>query len=450
MNSYYQIVPENVYTNLAEIHSLLSPGIKGYSPDCLTEVISTIACQIRKEAGPVPISTAYINKLVPQGQCYLKGLIDLGIIVRSGRFIPGEVCYKYEFAPEYQSKYITIALTNMKLVRRIRMVWDEVRGKEARTIRGRSEQVMFLKKLTIAKDYREYLDQHFLKDTHQYNCLLQSAIRIENGDHERCKIDDTSGRFHSIITNLSKELRPFLRINGEPLVNVDVRNSQPYLSTILLTDPGKVAWMTKNTAFALLLQSLKVSVNKSDVKIYISLVITGQLYEFLMQEFTKEGLILTRGETKTQVLRILFARNRLPKDECNRKARLIFRNRFPTVHRIFSKVRGSEKGDRFQNFSRFAILLQRIESYLMLDVILKRIYRELPGTIAVTIHDSIMTGILTNNVEAVMNIMIQELQNFVGFRPQLKIEGLLEDKEEGKGEAVLLNHYVITNSVSHN
>jgi len=65
---------------------------------------------------------------------------------------------------------------------------------------------------------------------------------------------------------------------------------------------------------------------------------------------------------------------------------------------------------------------------LMLDVILKRIYRELPGTIAITIHDSIMTGVLTNNVEAIRKIMIEELTFFVGFAPKIKIEGIIEEK----------------------
>lgn len=91
----------------------------------------------------------------------------------------------------------------------------------------------------------------------------------------------------------------------------------------------------------------------------------------------------------------------LPKDETNRKCRIIFKKHFPTVQRIFNKVRGNEKGDKYQNYKRFAILLQRIEAYLMLDVILKRVYKELPGVIAITVHDSIMTGILTNKTEEV-------------------------------------------------
>ena len=259
---------------------------------------------------------------------------------------------------------------------------------------------------------------------------------------------------------MAKGLRPFLRVNGEALVNLDVKNSQPYLSTILLTNPGKVSFLVKNTAFAFMLLSLKVSLSE-DVKKYISLVNSGQLYEYLMSEFAKEGLELTRSETKTQVLRILFACNRMPRNPINdtevfiskltekekrermefiteypkiKKSRQIFKKCFPGVFRIFSKIRGSEKGDHFQNFKRFAILLQSIESYLMLDVILKRIYKELPGVIAITCHDSIMTGVLTNNVDAVKKIMIDEFTYFVGFCPQISIEGKIENKEKIRGE----------------
>jgi hypothetical protein len=228
---------------------------------------------------------------------------------------------------------------------------------------------------------------------------------------------------------MKRELRSFLRINGEPLTNVDIKNSQPYLSTIILTYPSKISWLTKNPAFSMLLQTLKVSLTE-DVKKYIYLVVSGQFYEYLMKEFFKEGLVLTRKETKLQVLRILFARNRLPKDLINRKARQIFIRNFPTVHRIFSKVRGRDQGTKFENSNRFAILLARIESYLMLEVIMKRINKELPKVIALTIHDSVMTGILTSDVDGVRKIMTEALNEFVGSAPKIEIENGYRGKEE--------------------
>ncbi len=448
---YYQLIPEKVLQNLSVISNLIEPEIKGFSIDNLKEIISIIACHIRKDENCTPLKMEYVRKLVPCGDSYILKLIDLGIIQRSGFAKIKETCYKYNFAPEYYSKYLSFPLNNAKLIRRIESAQQELKKQDAKSIRNHSEQTKYLKQLTIADNYSEFIESNYTSETDQYNCILGSATRIINKDIFY-SIDNTSGRFHSNITNMAKGLRPFLRINNEPLVNIDIKNSQPYLSTIILTDPGKVSYLTNNPVFALLLQSLKVSLNK-DVKKYIELVVLGQLYEYLMAEFANEGLTLTRDETKGHVLRILFARNRMPKDEINRKARQIFKDRFPTVHRIFSKVRGHEKGDKFQSFKRFAILLQRIESYLMLDVILKRIYKELPGTIAVTVHDSIMTGILTNNVEVVRKIIVEELTFFIGFQPQIKIERNIEENKENKEKEIIqtnTNYYPAQTFVNYN
>jgi hypothetical protein len=445
---YYQLVPEKVMRDLQEIEQLLYPEISGFSVDNLKEIISIVACHVRKGNEPAQLQMTYIKKLVAQGDKYLKGLIDLGIIQRSGNAIKGQTSYKYNFTDEYHSRYISLPLKNAKLIRRIKKAQTEIKKGVAKSIRGRSEQVKYLKLLTIDPWHEAFIEANYTAETSQYNSIVGSATQIKNGDIYYL-IDNTSGRFHSNITNMPKGLRPYLRINDEPLVNIDLKNSQPYLSTIILTNPSKVSWMTANPSFALLLQSLKVSLNQ-DVKNYINLVVSGQLYEFLIDEFSKEGLTLTRDEAKIQVLRILFARNRLPKNGINRKARQIFKNNFPTVHRIFSIVRGREKGDKFQNFKRFAILLQRIESYLMLDVILKKIYKELPGTIAITIHDSVMTGILTNNIEAVRKIMAEELTFFVGFRPKLNIEKYGIEEKGIKERESIYKQYDATTFVNTN
>jgi len=441
-NKYYQLIPEKVLQQLPAIEALLRPEIKGFSPDYLKEVISIVACHIQKDCDETPLKMTYIKKIVPQGDKYLKGLIDIEIIKRSGRAIIGESCYKYSFAPDYKSKYISVPLHNQKLIRRIEKAGEDLRKEGAKSIRTHGDQVRYLKQLTIDENYTEILSS-YQEGTEQYNFILASATRIINEDIYY-SIDQTSGRFHSNVTNLAKGLRPYLRVNGEPLVNIDIKNSQPYLSTIILTNPGKVSCMTENPAFALLLQTLKVSLNK-DVKEYISLVVSGQLYEALMKDFE-----LTRDETKVQLLRILFARNRMPKDGINRKCRMIFKKKFPTVYRIFNKVRGRERGDKFHNFKRFAILLQRIEAFLMLDVILKRIYKELPGTVAITIHDSVMTGILTDNINAVRKIMVDEMTKFTGFRPQIKIEDNRRILEKIRKENQYIKQYGATTFVNIN
>lgn len=95
------------------------------------------------------------------------------------------------------------------------------------------------------------------------------------------------------------------------------------------------------------------------------------------------------------------------------KRRTIFAELFPEVHRVFSLIRGNEH-------ERFPILLQKIESHLILGEILKRINKEHPGVITVTIHDSIMTGL--DHVELVKKIMGEELTRYMGYPPRLNVE----------------------------
>jgi hypothetical protein len=52
-----------------------------------------------------------------------------------------------------------------------------------------------------------------------------------------------------------------------------------------------------------------------------------------------------------------------------------------------------------------------------------------------------MTGILTNNVEAVRKIMIDELTFFIGFQPQIKIEGIIEENKEKEAIKTICNYY---------
>ena len=176
-----------------------------------------------------------------------------------------------------------------------------------------------------------------------------------NGD-VTFKIDTTAGRFHSNLTNMPRGLRKYLRINGEQLVEIDIRNCQPFLSILLLTNPSKVSGMTKNPELSELLLRLKVQ-QTPDVKQFIDLVVSGQFYEFLTNEFILAGITLPedpkerRDAVKKQVLRILFAKNKLPKNETNRKARQVFINRFPKVHSIFSKVRGNDRGSKIKKIS---------------------------------------------------------------------------------------------------
>ena len=167
MRKYLQIIPEKVCQDLPIIEDLLKPEIKGFSLDNLKEVISVVACHVREDDNRTPLKMIYIKELIPQGDKYLLSLIDLGIIQRSGYAIKGKTSYKYSIASEYHSKYILMPLNNAKLIRRIEKAQEKLRKEIAKSVRSHSEQVRFLKQLSVKEEYKEFIESNYTSETDQ-------------------------------------------------------------------------------------------------------------------------------------------------------------------------------------------------------------------------------------------------------------------------------------------
>ena len=168
----------------------------------------------------------------------------------------------------------------------------------------------------------------------------------------------------------------------------------------------------KHSFIMLLKQS--VSPINSEIERYIKLVTTGKFYEYLMQLFTTElgEGFNDRTTVKIEVLKLFFTANGFL-HQPDAAAKKVFKNHFLTVYQIFSAIKKNDKAD-------LPKLLQSIESYLILDVIAKRIARELPHAPIFTIHDSIATTI--EYQDAVKKIMSEELESKIGIAPHLKVE----------------------------
>ncbi|MFH0756566.1 MAG: hypothetical protein V2B15_04695 [Bacteroidota bacterium] len=419
-NKYIQLIPTRLYEILPDLAEQMK-SIPGFEVDRLKQLISIVAVHTRKDDA-APLKMPYLTKIVPQANQYWDYLIRARIVERVGSYQPGITAYKYSFCPEIESKLTGIPLDNPKLERRIReqqkQTWKTNRIKNKKY----PSQASQLGHLTIATGYTEAITLAYGDKEKSWNYAKAAATRILNGEIYY-SVDDTSYRFHHNASNAPKVIRPFLRIHG-PLVEIDVKNCQPYLSTLILTDPAKAAPWAKDRKFSLILETLQVT-QSEDVKRYISLVNNGQFYEYFRDEYNKiKGKAIDREEAKDMMLKIFFARN-----SHQPRGRKEFETLFEEVGRIFALVRGDETGNKFQSYKRFAILLQRIESHLINDVIIKkRINQEYPETVAVSIYDTISTGIQTNGIEIVSNIMVQEFEKFVGYAPRLSIKNYAEKK----------------------
>ncbi len=69
------------------------------------------------------------------------------------------------------------------------------------------------------------------------NPVMFSLEAILNGEFYVLRPDEKS-RVYTNLTNLKRECRAFLRYDDKPLVELDIRNSQPLIASIIIKEYG--------------------------------------------------------------------------------------------------------------------------------------------------------------------------------------------------------------------
>jgi hypothetical protein len=80
-------------------------------------------------------------------------------------------------------------------------------------------------------------DRKNKKYKHPVNQMVHaqmSAERLKWQDHSLV-LDDNVYRLHTNLTNMASRIRNAVTYDGQKLISIDIKNSQPYLSTILLS-----------------------------------------------------------------------------------------------------------------------------------------------------------------------------------------------------------------------
>ncbi len=320
-----------------------------------------------------------------------------------------------------------------------------------------SNMNIFLKNLGIQLINKH---QHLKKEQyHTYSSILNyigKSIEIAkdiNEDKFRMSIANSNKRFHSNLTSLPKIIRPFLTINGDSIGEVDLNASQPYiLSTILndnfiLNDSNylnlKNIYPELYTDFI----NLKTAVpsNKKGnpnymLGIYFSDKELQGLKEFSEFDFSKDFYqhITNKGwETnpeymsskkkfrdgrdyiKKHIMTLLFDKNKTHRnnDSVVKLVKLVYPELNELVERFY--VTYSQRD--------ISVLLQRVESFLMLQNVCLKIEKINQSIPYFTIHDSIITN--TNYLETVKTIVQETINNITVKTPGLKIKVITHSTE---------------------
>jgi hypothetical protein len=202
-----------------------------------------------------------------------------------------------------------------------------------------------------------FMDMLAEKDYDVYNRNLYSIDCI-NDKHIFYHFDNY-GRFHTNYTILRSFIRKnCLLMDGEETCEIDISNSQPLFLSKLINDSSS-SW-----------------VKKKEFEIFKYMTKNGLYYKYLQQELN----IKDKSEVKNLTYKVLFGRN-----SHNSKADKLFKSLFPTIHN-FIVLYKKEHGD----YKVLAYKLQKMESNLIFNKIIKKIYNNHDSVKVITVHDSII------------------------------------------------------------
>jgi hypothetical protein len=144
---------------------------------------------------------------------------------------------------------------------------------------------------------------------------------------------------------------------------------------------------------------------------YIKLVENGEFYEYMQEHFEPiyPQKFDTRQKTKEEVLRIFYMdprKDRIP----FYKPCQTFREHFSEIYQLFRLIKSVD-------YTYLPIMLQRLESLLVLDVICREISRLYPHIPLFTIHDNIITT--KGNEGFVKAVMQEQIAEWTGYTPKV-------------------------------
>lgn len=381
---------------------------------------------------------------------------DSGVVQCDGHYIQNEKSYGYRLREDLeQLPTRRTPLTNNKLVSRIRSF--EHRDSRHYTIAHRHLK-KWLKHLSVSPDAMNTA----------LRCSETDAAKEANRGAVQLLLDGQFsfgvcdyGRCHTNVTRLFRPIRRHLYLNGSPLVNIDIANSQPLFVGVAILQrlsmasapllpcrppeppqdhTSPIRW--RNRLFWDHNQLIKQGVisdskmpqmvfqngtqfdtQLNDIWTYLNTCENGGLYRQVMDGI---GWTKSKDEFKNQVwFHFLYGSNkssgRLAQfdDSGLRHLNEFFQKTWPSVYdHIWSMKKN--------NYKQFSRDMQRAESKVMIDSVGSRLAAEYPHIPILTIHDSYLTT--PEHVDTVKRLIEEEFAT-LGITPTLGVENYAERNE---------------------
>ncbi len=352
----------------------------------------------------------------------LEWAYNADIIDTDEEYIPGIKAYGYRFTRKYSLRNLKKEyIISNSIVKKLEKIHLEVAAIEKYPHLAKSLETLEIDVEAAYKTLRELEDG---KTKYDRRTAMVDNIKAKKYYFKLDKV----GRLHTSVCSLKREVRKHLSAKGENLVNVDIKNSQPFFSTILLNpdlcDEYEIENYLKEYNYQFNINDKYYQQlihmcrkNAQNLDTYVYKVLDGKLYEHIMEV----GNIESREEAKEIVFKVFFNPPNYPTKE-----RKLFKSVYPEVIDIFDLInigyiktrkRGRKKDEQS---SSLALTLQRIESDIMLNNVVEDVLMEFGEIPIYTIHDSLLVP--ESVAEKVKQCMEDTIETIVGYRPKIEIE----------------------------
>jgi hypothetical protein len=224
------------------------------------------------------------------------------------------------------------------------------------------------------------------------DCVKQEYEYIRRVDnYTAIGISKVNGRMHNPITSVPKVYRKNLRYgkNKEKLFSVDCVSFQPALLASFYGTTKK---------------------EQREKRRFLDIIKNQDIYKVIGEM----AEIFDRTEAKIKFITSLYSNKYCQ----NTKIAKAMKKLFPLLVQKLDKLR--EGGPRAH--AKIAIAMQRLESEIMIQGVLKDFYKLYPGRPAFPIHDSFL--VLKEDIEIISELIRKHSILKVGFAPNLKVEAV--------------------------
>jgi hypothetical protein len=392
-----------------------------------------------------PLSSTSLNvKYGNNYTYYLKFLKSIGVLYSNGQYSENNA-RRYQIPSYLFNKSFTTELIDSKDNKLGRYIFSN--RKKYNIESKRCDDVSKALKSKINKlnfntvEALKYLES--IKDElneQQYSYYFHSISKVSNENkYLRCsKRNNTNNRFDSVLTSLPSILRQFI-VSDSLLYNIDLKNSQPVIFNIILDYIlNTIIYNNRNSnTLSLCLEkyidnTTKTSIYKGfkqhqkrvqleeEINRYKHHTSNGKWYEHLSDIYNEYYGIdsLGREDMKSKWMAIAYSSN---SSKDYREDKIPFEQSYPMISKLIRILKKA-------NYKSFSIMLQKIESEIFIDNITKELLEN--NIVPITVHDSMIVS--ESEVSKVKDIMEAQLIKYLGFKPVLDVERLIDVKLKKK------------------